>query len=101
MAVLDRFLAAHPGWFSLLVCDPVGAFLAGKDSHKDAEVRELLAPLKDVAERHGIAVLLIAHLNKAQGLDAIYRVVGSIAFTAAVRALHILAPDPDDEGRLL
>jgi RecA-family ATPase len=101
VALLDTYLAKHPGRFALLIVDPVGAFLAGKDSHKDSEVRELLAPLKDVAERHGLAVVLVAHLNKAAGFDAIYRVVGSVAFTAVVRALYILAPDPEDEQRLL
>ena len=99
--LLDRFLARHPGRFRFLVADPVGAFLAGKDSHKDAEVRELLAPLKELAERHDLAVLLVAHLNKAQGMEAIYRVLGSVGFTAAVRSLYILAPDPDDRDRLL
>jgi hypothetical protein len=64
-------------------------------------VRELLAPLKELAERHNLAILLVAHLNKAQGLAAIDRVLASVGFTAAVRAVYMLAPDPDDDKRLL
>jgi hypothetical protein len=31
--------------FGLLVVDPVGGYLGGRDSHRDADVRELLRPL--------------------------------------------------------
>ena len=58
-------LSKHPGEFGLLVIDPIGSYLAGKDSHRDSDVRELLRPLGVLAEKHRIAVLLIAHLNKA------------------------------------
>lgn len=98
---LDRFLDRHRRRFTLLIADPIGAFLAGKDSHKDSEVRELLAPFSAMAERHSLAVLLVAHLNKASAMDAIYRILGSVGFTAAARTLYVVAADPDDSSRIL
>jgi hypothetical protein len=99
--LLDRHLELHRRQFALLVCDPVGALMAGADSHKDSEVRGLLAPLAALAVKHELAVLLVAHLNKATGMTALNRVVGSIGFAAAVRMLYFLVRDPDDRERLL
>jgi putative DNA primase/helicase len=99
--LLDKFLTGSPRKFALLVVDPIGAFLAGRDSHKEAPVRELLAPFGLLAQKHDVAVFMIGHLNKADGRQAQDRVIGTIGFVAAVRGLYILAPDPDDRERLL
>ena len=93
---LDALLSKHPGEFGLLVIDPVGAYLGGRDSHRDSDVRELLRPLAVLAEKHGIAVLLIAHLNKASMHNAMNRVTGSGAFVAAARLPWLVAKDPQD-----
>ncbi len=93
---LDRLLTRQPGRYKLAVVDPLGAVLGRIDSWSDSEVRALLAPLKDIAERHGLAVLLIAHLNKATSMRALFRVTGSVGFTAAVRSLYVVAEDPAD-----
>jgi hypothetical protein len=72
------------------------------DSHVNAEVRAVLVPLAKLAERHGVAVLCISHLTKrSQGLKAVYRSQGSLAFLAAARAAWAVALDPDDESRRL
>lgn len=88
----------------LLIIDPLAAFFGGAgqlDSHRDTNVRAALAPISDIAERLGLAVLLIMHLNKSTGTsDALLRVMGSAAFTAAPRSVLILGSHPDDpEGR--
>lgn len=85
----------------LVVVDPITAFLGDTDSHKNAEVRALLAPLKDLASRHEVAVLAVSHLNKGNGGNALYRVSGSLAFVAAARAAWLIVKDPDDEQRRL
>ena len=68
----------------LIQIDPVSAYLGGTDSHKNADVRALLSPLSDLAEKFNVAVVVVTHLNKGSGA-AMYRSVGSIAFTAAAR----------------
>jgi putative DNA primase/helicase len=81
----------------LLVIDPIKATLADSvDSHKDASVRRALAPLGAMARKHDCAILLIDHLNKAPGTDAINRVGGSIGFTGSPRSALLLARDPAD-----
>lgn len=85
----------------LVVIDPVTAYLGGTDSHKNGEIRGLLAPLSALAERHGIAIVAVTHLNKSNGGPAIYRAMGSLAFTAAARAAWSVSKDPDDPARRL
>ena len=84
----------------LIVIDPVTAFMSGIDSHKNADVREALAPLSELAERTGAAVLAVSHLNKGSG-QAIYRTTGSLAFTAASRSVWCVAKDPQNRDRRL
>ncbi|MCD6406153.1 MAG: hypothetical protein J7M19_10025, partial [Planctomycetes bacterium] len=60
----------------------------------------LLAPLAELAARHGVAVVAVKHLNKGGG-DALARVQGSIAFVAAVRAAYLVVKDRDDSQRRL
>jgi AAA domain len=85
---------------ALVVIDPLMAFLSSQiDSHKDQDVRKVLAPLGYMASRTGAAVVVVRHMNKGQGGSALYRGSGSIGIAAAARAGLLVAPDPDDEGR--
>lgn len=85
----------------LVVIDPVSAYLGDADSHKNADVRGLLAPLAELAERHRVAVVLVNHLSKSAGAKAIYRSMGSIGFAGAARAVWHVAKDPEHELRRL
>jgi putative DNA primase/helicase len=89
------------GGAALIVIDPISAYLGGADSHKNAEVRALLAPLSALASQHAAAVVAVSHFNKASGSAALMRVTGSLAFVAAARAAWLVSADPDDEGRRL
>lgn len=80
----------------LLVIDPLVAFLDPRlASGSDAGVRRALAPLAQLAERHGAAVLLVRHLNKSPGRSPIYRGGGSIGLLAACRSGWLIARDPE------
>jgi putative DNA primase/helicase len=70
--------------------------MGGIDSHKNNEVRAVLHPLVDVAQRHGVAVMGITHFPKGSGGPALHKVIGSIAFVAAARIAFIAARDKDD-----
>lgn len=85
----------------LLSIDPITAYLGDTDSHKNADVRALLAPLADLAARFGTAILGVSHLSKAGGQKALLRVSGSLAFVAAARAAYLVAEDEENEGRRL
>jgi putative DNA primase/helicase len=80
----------------LVVIDPVSAFLGGTDDHKNSELRGILSPLKALAERTSVAVVLISHLNKSGGSNGKHRVTGSIAYVGACRAGFLFIKDRDD-----
>lgn len=100
---LDRLSALldQLGHVALIVIDPITAYLGDTDSHKNAEVRALLAPLGELAAKHGAAVVCVSHLNKSGNSEALMRVTGSLAFVAAARAAFLVARDPDDSNRRL
>ncbi len=81
----------------LVIIDPMNAFLVNAvDSHRDQDVRGALAPLARLAEETGPAVVLIRHLTKAGGANALYRGGGSIGIIGAARSAVLLAKDPTD-----
>ena len=84
-----------------MVIDPITAYLGGVDSHRNAEVRALLAPLGELAARYNTAIIGVSHLTKAGGPQALMRVTGSLAFVAAARAAFLVASDPQDRARRL
>lgn len=93
--VLERLPACR-----MVVIDPISAYLDGADSHTNADVRGLLAPLAELASRYRVAIVAVTHLRKGEG-RAIYRAIGSIAFAAAARAVLVVTRDPQDETRRL
>lgn len=82
-----------------VVIDPISAYLGTTDSHKNAEVRGLLAPLSELAARRRVAVIAVSHLSKAVGSQPLNRVMGSLAFVAAARGAYLVAPDPTVKHR--
>ena len=113
MHQLDVVLESRPNT-KLIVFDPISAYLGAKDSHRDADVREVLGPLCDLAAKHRVTVLGITHLNKTAGADAMSRFMGSTGIVAAARSAYMtikvddqfmmlkaknnLAPDEESEG---
>jgi len=89
------------GGAAMVVIDPVSAYLGAADSHRNSDVRALLAPLGELAAEHGTAVVAVSHLNKGSGSEAIGRVTGSMAFVAAARSTFVVARDPENDARRL
>lgn len=84
----------------LLVIDPLMAFLPGRsDSHRDQDVRSVLAPLARLADEMRCAVLIVAHNNKSRGVKALHRAGGSVGIIAATRSAFVVAADPEDPER--
>ncbi|WP_297477414.1 AAA family ATPase [Ferrovum sp.] len=96
-----RAMIQEIGKVAVLVIDPVTAYLGGTDSHKNADIRQLLAPLAKLAEEFDLAVICVNHLNKSGNNDALLRVMGSLAFVAAARSAWIVAKDPENPSRRL
>jgi hypothetical protein len=99
LLVLERAIVATNA--GLVVLDPLSAYLGGRDSYKDAEIRGILGPLAALAERHNVAVVGILHLTKAAQRRLLNRAQGSIAFVAAARVVLAIGQDPNTTGRRL
>lgn len=101
LPALDEALRRQPDC-RLIVIDPIGSFIGGgTDSHRDNEVRAVLAPVAQLAERYGPAVLIVAHRRKSSGTIADDLAIGSRAFTGIARAVWHLTRDADDKRRRL
>jgi len=93
--LLDSWLKINPDVIVLFI-DPINDFLGpNTDSYKDAEVRHILNPLKIMAEKHGVTMVMISHLNKGN-TKASYRIMGAMAFTGVARMTFIVTKSRDD-----
>ncbi len=102
IAALDRMADVIGRELSVVMIDPPTSYLNGVDDHNNADLRGLLTPLKNWVSRRECGMNFNTHLNKAQGkVDAMMRVMGSVAWVNAVRAAHMIAKDPNDPTRRL
>lgn len=103
LELLGSVLDAMDDDVRCVAIDPPTSYLSGVDDHNNAELRSVLAPLKRWAAKRRVAVILNTHVNKGSGqnVEAIARVVGSVAWVNAVRAAYLFAADPEDRDRRL
>jgi hypothetical protein len=87
----------------LVSIDPAGAYIgrSGVNEHKDAELRMILDPLSQIANKSGATILLVKHLNKSANASAVQRVSGSAGYVNAVRFAYMIGPDEDDPDKKL
>jgi hypothetical protein len=100
---LDAAAAQIGADLRLVAIDPPTAYLGGANDHKNAELRALLTPLQAWAARQRCAVIFNTHMNKGGGktkVEAMMRVMGSVAWVNAVRAAYLFTPDPEDRDRI-
>src|SRR5262245_54212264 len=84
----------------LVIIDPITAFLPpGINVCSDADVRRVLAPLADRAQKYNCVIILVRHLSKQTSGRALYRGLHSIGFIAASRVGYFAAQDPKMPGR--
>jgi hypothetical protein len=102
---LDKLRAkiAEVGNVALIVIDPISAYLGiGEiDSFRDADVRAVLGPLKELAGETQAAIVALMHFNKkVDVLNMMLRICNSIAFAAASRHAFGVVDDPDNNRKL-
>jgi hypothetical protein len=86
----------------LIILDPFEAFLSGRVRTKENhDIRRALTPLARVAEETGAAIVLVRHLNKNQGQQAIYRGNGSIGIVGAARSALVVGRDRADPEAMI
>jgi hypothetical protein len=86
----------------LVVLDPVVGMLSLEtNSYRDQDIRRILAPTAQLAEKHEVAIICIRHLNKSGGQNPKYRGGGTIGIVGAARAAFLFADKPGQEGRYI
>jgi KaiC/GvpD/RAD55 family RecA-like ATPase len=84
---------------SLVVIDPLMAFITG-DPYKDNEARQrFLTPLTGMAQATGATVLILAHPTKTLRDNLMFQSAGSLGIVGAVRSGLWMAVDPADPER--
>jgi len=82
---------------ALVVIDPVQGFVgSGINWNAVNEVRSVLGQLARMAEAAKTTILLVGHLGKGARSSPLYRVLGSIDFTAAPRSVLLVARENRD-----
>ena len=83
----------------MVVIDPISNYWGDKKENSNAEVRSVLKPLQHLAEKTGVAFVLIQHVGKADKEHAQQKVLGSTGIVAACRSVWGVFIDPDDNTK--
>jgi hypothetical protein len=85
----------------LLILDPINAFLGGTDAHRDVDIRSVLGPLAELAERRDIAIVMVCHNRKSTEGSPMDLVMGSRGYAGAARSILFVARDPETDAGLM
>lgn len=84
----------------LLILDPLSAYI-GEDVNLNQaiDVRKAFRKIYAVAQRTKCAILIVSHMNKANGISALYRTNGSIDVCGAVRSILTVCEDREEKDK--
>ena len=94
---VETFLTAHPDTV-LVIIDTLQMVRPARDTTYANDYRDLSA-LKQIADAHGIAILLIHHLRKESADDVFNRISGTTAISGAVDSSFTLVEERRGSGR--
>ena len=94
---VDAFIAAHPDTV-LVIIDTLQMVRPIHDATYANDYRDL-SVLKRLADKHGIAILLIHHLRKEKAEDVFHRISGTTAISGAVDSSFTLVEDRRGSGK--
>lgn len=85
----------------IVIIDPLTSYLGGVNMYVANEVRDVLKPLKELAQKYNCAIVFIMHLNKNSGTSAFNRTLGSVDFVSIARSVLLVTEDPQDSTKRL
>ena len=94
---IDSFVSAHPGTV-LVIIDTLQMIRPIHDTTYANDYRDLTV-LKRLADRLGLAILLIHHLRKEKAEDVFHRISGTTAISGAVDSSFTLVEERRGSGR--
>jgi len=93
--------AATKAGATFIVIDAITSYMGKVENNSTTDIRSVLDPLSQWAERTGIGLCGVTHPPKAAQKNAIRQFTGSLAYVAAARLAFFSMDDPDDVGRML
>jgi Bifunctional DNA primase/polymerase, N-terminal/AAA domain len=85
------------GDVGLLIIDPVGNHITGKNSNSDTDIRDAIAPLNDLADEYETMIIGVRHLSEKEAkAGAIAAILGASAWVQVPRAVIGIARDRSD-----
>jgi putative DNA primase/helicase len=98
LPALRELLEANPD-VKVVIIDPIMNHLGSLKGNSEQDVRTGLTPLAKLAEKHGVAIIIVTHFNKNSSNDSIHRVGGAMAMVGVVRIAWTFAEDKEDGKR--
>jgi AAA domain/Bifunctional DNA primase/polymerase, N-terminal len=88
---------AEIGDIGLVIIDPVGNHITGKNSNSDTDIRDAIAPLNDLADKHETMAVGIRHLSEKEAKEGVLAaILGASAWVQVPRAVIGIARDRND-----
>jgi hypothetical protein len=85
------------GDVGLVIVDPVGNHITGKDSNSETDIRDAIAPLNDLADELEAMLVGVRHLTEKECKSgALAAILGSSAWVQVPRAVIGIARDNED-----
>ena len=94
---IESFVSEHPGTV-LIIIDTLQIIRPVHDATYANDYRDL-SVLKRLADKHGIAILLIHHLRKEKAEDVFHRISGTTAISGAVDSSFTLVEERRGSSR--
>jgi putative DNA primase/helicase len=92
---LRQLLEDNPD-IKVVIIDPIMNHLGQLKGNSEQEVRAGLSPLAKLAEKYGVAIVLVTHFNKSTNSDSIQRVGGAMGMVGSVRVAWTFGEDKED-----
>jgi bifunctional DNA primase/polymerase-like protein/AAA domain-containing protein len=85
------------GEVGILIIDPVGNHITGKNSNADTDIRDAIAPLNKIADEYGCLAFGVRHLSEKDcSRGVLAAILGASAWVHVPRAVLAVAKDNDD-----
>jgi putative DNA primase/helicase len=97
IALLEKALKMKPT-IRVVCFDPLTGYVGRAKINDDQELRRVLIPLRELAERAQVTIVGLGHFNKRSDVSALHRVGGAVAMSGVARAVWMFTKDPDDSG---
>jgi putative DNA primase/helicase len=91
-----RRIAREIGNVGMNVIDPVANHIGDRNANNDAEVRDAIAPLNDLANELDCLIVGVRHPGKDRSRGAVASILGSVAWVDTPRAVVMIAEDDED-----